>query len=103
MMIAQVCDLELGDFVHTMGDAHLYTNHLEQTDLQLSRSVLPLPQMKLNPQVKDIFSFKFEDFELWATSVMAPSRHRSRSNRDTFLYAVINDLGHGRKPRYWPK
>lgn len=64
MMIAQVCDLELGDFVHTMGDAHLYTNHLEQTDLQLSRSVLPLPQMKLNPQVKDIFGFKFEDFEL---------------------------------------
>ena len=64
MMIAQVCDLELGDFVHTMGDAHLYTNHLEQTDLQLSRSVLPLPQMRLNPQVKDIFGFKFEDFEL---------------------------------------
>ena len=64
MMIAQVCDLELGDFVHTMGDAHLYTNHLEQTDLQLSRSVLPLPQMKLNPEVKDIFGFKFEDFEL---------------------------------------
>lgn len=64
MMIAQVCDLELGDFVHTMGDAHLYTNHLEQTDLQLSRSVLPLPQMKLNPHVKDIFGFKFEDFEL---------------------------------------
>ena len=64
MMIAQVCDLALGDFVHTMGDAHLYTNHLEQTDLQLSRSLLPLPQMRLNPDVKDIFGFVYEDFEL---------------------------------------
>lgn len=64
MMIAQVCDLALGDFVHTMGDAHLYTNHLEQTDLQLSRSPLPLPQMSLNPDVKDIFGFVYEDFEL---------------------------------------
>jgi thymidylate synthase len=64
MMIAQVCDLEVGDFVHTMGDAHLYTNHLEQTDLQLSRSLLPLPQMRLNPDVKDIFGFVYEDFEL---------------------------------------
>ena len=64
MMIAQGCDLELGDFVHTMGDAHLYTNHLEQTDLQLSRSPLPLPQMRLNPDVKDIFGFVYEDFEL---------------------------------------
>ena len=64
MMIAQVCDLALGDFVHTMGDAHLYTNHLEQTDLQLSRNSLPLPQMRLNPDVKDIFGFVYEDFEL---------------------------------------
>ena len=64
MMIAQVCDLALGDFVHTMGDAHLYTNHLEQTDLQLSRSPLPLPQMSLNPDVKDIFGFVYADFEL---------------------------------------
>ena len=64
MMIAQVCDLALGDFVHTMGDAHLYTNHLEQTDLHLSRSLLPLPQMRLNPDVKDIFGFVYEDFEL---------------------------------------
>ena len=64
MMIAQVCDLALGDFVHTMGDAHLYTNHLEQTDLQLSRRPLPLPQMHLNPDVKDIFGFVYEDFEL---------------------------------------
>ena len=64
MMIAQVCDLALGDFVHTMGDAHLYSNHLEQTDLQLSRSPLPLPQMRLNPDVKDIFGFVYEDFEL---------------------------------------
>ena len=64
MMMAQVCDLELGDFVHTLGDAHLYSNHLEQTDLQLSREPYPLPQMKINPAVKSIFDFKFEDFEL---------------------------------------
>ena len=64
MMIAQVCNLALGDFVHTMGDAHLYTNHLEQTDLQLARSPLPLPQMHLNPEVKDIFGFAYKDFEL---------------------------------------
>ena len=64
MMVAQVCDLELGDFVHTLGDAHLYTNHLEQTELQLSRKPFALPKMKINPAVKDIFGFKFEDFEL---------------------------------------
>jgi thymidylate synthase len=64
MMIAQVCDLKLGDFVHTFGDTHLYVNHLEQTALQLSREPRPLPQMKINPNVKDIFDFKFEDFEL---------------------------------------
>ena len=64
MMMAQVCDLEPGDFVHTFGDAHLYLNHLEQTQLQLSRAPHPLPIMKINPDVKDIFSFKFEDFTL---------------------------------------
>jgi len=64
MMIAQVCDLEVGDFVHTLGDAHLYSNHMEQTELQLSRDFKPLPTMKINPDVKDIFDFKFEDFEL---------------------------------------
>ncbi|PIP89690.1 MAG: thymidylate synthase [Bdellovibrionales bacterium CG12_big_fil_rev_8_21_14_0_65_38_15] len=64
MMIAQVCDFELGDFVHTMGDAHLYSNHFEQAKLQLSREPRPLPQMKINPQVKDLFEFSFEDFEL---------------------------------------
>jgi thymidylate synthase len=64
MMVAQVCDLGLGDFVHTFGDAHLYLNHLEQTELQLSRQPFALPQMKINPAVKDIFEFKFEDFEL---------------------------------------
>ncbi|MEO9484493.1 MAG: thymidylate synthase [Ekhidna sp.] len=64
MMVAQVCDLEPGDFVHTFGDAHLYSNHMEQTELQLSREPRKLPTMKINPEVKDIFSFKFEDFEL---------------------------------------
>ena len=64
MMVAQVCDLKVGDFVHTLGDAHLYSNHIEQAKLQLSRELRPLPQMKINPNVKDIFSFKFEDFEL---------------------------------------
>jgi len=64
MMLAQVCDLEPGDFVHTLGDAHLYTNHQEQVELQISRDPLPLPQMKLNPEIKDIFDFTFDDFEL---------------------------------------
>lgn len=64
MMIAQVCNLQLGDFVHTLGDAHLYENHLEQAKLQLTRKPRPLPTMKINPEVKDIFSFNFEDFTL---------------------------------------
>jgi len=64
VMIAQVCDLELGDFVHTFGDAHLYSNHIEQAKLQLSRELRPLPQMKINEAAKDIFSFKYEDFTL---------------------------------------
>jgi thymidylate synthase len=64
MMVAQVCNLKPGDFVHTLGDAHLYTNHLEQTRLQLSRDLKPLPTLKINPAVKSIFEFKFEDFTL---------------------------------------
>jgi thymidylate synthase len=64
MMIAQVCNLELGDFVHSFGDVHLYNNHVEQATLQLSREPFPLPLMKINPEVKDIFSFSFEDFTL---------------------------------------
>ncbi len=64
MMIAQVCDLEPGDFVHTFGDAHLYLNHMEQTETQLARKPYPLPQMKINPEIKNILDFKFEDFEL---------------------------------------
>jgi thymidylate synthase len=64
MMMAQVCGLKAGDFVHTFGDAHLYSNHMEQTNLQLSREPRALPTMKINPEVKDIFAFKFEDFSL---------------------------------------
>jgi thymidylate synthase len=66
MMVAQVCDLQLGDFVWTGGDVHLYSNHIDQAKLQLTRDPRPLPIMKLNPEVKDIFGFKFEDFELTA-------------------------------------
>jgi thymidylate synthase len=64
MMMAQVTGLKYGDFVHTMGDAHLYTNHIEQAKLQLSRDCRSLPMMKINPEIKDIFDFKFSDFEL---------------------------------------
>ena len=64
MMVAQVCNLKLGDFVHTLGDAHIYTNHMEQVNEQLGRDIRPLPHMQINPNVTDIFGFKFEDFEL---------------------------------------
>ena len=64
MMIAQVCDIKLGDFVHTLGDAHIYSNHFDQTKIQLSREPKTLPKMIINPHVKDIFKFKFDDFEL---------------------------------------
>jgi thymidylate synthase len=64
MMIAQVCDLEPGEFIHTFGDAHIYNNHFEQLELQLSREPKPLPKMILNPNIKDIFAFDFEDFTL---------------------------------------
>ena len=64
MMIAQVCDLQVGEFIHTFGDAHIYNNHFEQVELQLSREPRPLPKMILNPEVKNIFDFKFEDFTL---------------------------------------
>ena len=64
MMLAQVCDLEAGEFIHTLGDAHLYSNHMEQVEQQLSRNTFPLPTMKINPNIKDIFAFTFDDFEL---------------------------------------
>ena len=64
MMIAQVCDLEPGEFIHTFGDVHIYSNHVEQVKLQLTREPKELPQMKINPEVTSIFDFKFEDFEL---------------------------------------
>jgi thymidylate synthase len=64
LMVAQVCDLRTGEFIHTFGDVHLYSNHIEQARLQLTRQPFPLPQMKLNPRVRDIFEYEFEDFEL---------------------------------------
>ena len=64
LMIAQVCDLQPGDFIHSFGDVHIYSNHMEQVQLQLSRECRPLPKMNINPEIKDLFAFKFEDFEL---------------------------------------
>jgi len=64
MMVAQVCDLDVGDFVHTFGDVHLYSNHIEQTELLLEREPRSLPKMFINPDIKNIFDFKFEDFTL---------------------------------------
>ncbi|MBY0553782.1 thymidylate synthase [bacterium] len=63
-MVAQVCDLQVGDFVHTLGDAHIYSNHMEQVKLLLSREARPLPKLKLNPAIKNIFDFKYEDIEI---------------------------------------
>ena len=63
-MVAQVCGLKPGEFVHTLGDVHIYQNHLEQVKIQLEREPRPLPTMKINPNVKDIFPFQFEDFQL---------------------------------------
>ena len=64
MMVAQVCGLQYGEFIHTFGDVHLYNNHIDQAKLQLSRTPYPLPTMKLNPEIKDLFSFNYEDFVL---------------------------------------
>jgi thymidylate synthase len=64
MMIAQVCGLQAGEFIHTLGDAHLYSNHIEQAQLQLTRDFRPLPTMRINPEIKNLFDFTYEDFEL---------------------------------------
>ena len=63
-MVAQVCNLKVGEFIHTLGDAHIYTNHFEQTKLQLSRDCKKLPTMKINPEIKNIFEFTYDDFKL---------------------------------------
>jgi thymidylate synthase len=63
-MVAQVCDLEVGEFIHTLGDAHIYSNHFDQVNLQLTREPLPLPTLKLNPEVKNIFDFTYEDIAI---------------------------------------
>ena len=62
--MAQVCDLKEGDFIHTLGDAHIYSNHFEQMEMQLKRTPYKLPQIEINPEIKDIFSFKYDDFKL---------------------------------------
>ncbi len=64
MMMAQVCDLQVGEFIHTLGDAHIYSNHFEQAKLQLTREPRRLPEMRINPEIKDLFAYQFEDFEL---------------------------------------
>ncbi|ASJ72167.1 Thymidylate synthase [Granulosicoccus antarcticus IMCC3135] len=64
MMVAQVCDLKLGDFVHTLGDAHIYSNHFDKVHTQLARAPGPLPVMRINPEVRDLFAFTFDDFTL---------------------------------------
>lgn len=81
MMIAQVCGLKPGDFIHTTGDTHIYLNHFDQVREQLSREPRPLPTMRINPDVKDLYDFKYEDLSWKATTPGRPSRPPSRSDR----------------------
>ena len=105
MMVAQVCDLEPGDFVHTLGDAHLYLNHLEQARLQLTREPRPLPTMQHQPRGRSIDDFDFETSSSWATTRTRPSRRRSpselvRTTRITLIAAVGRNRVIGARQRH---
>lgn len=99
MMIAQVTRLKLNDFVHTLGDTHIYHNHFEQAKLQLTRKPKPLPFMRINPEVKDIFGFTFEDFELVSYEADASIERRSRSDREV-IDIPQDDRGRGSAQRH---
>lgn len=90
MMVAQVCGLQPGEFIHTFGDVHIYQNHIEQVKLQLTRAPRELPRMHINPDVKDIFGFKYEDFEL--TGLQSSPSYKGRGCQCEILYRRIFSL-----------